>query len=195
MTSAIEAFRSFAHAHDELPAFRAAYIALAFLVAALLNLGAFAVLIAAHMMLDVFKYRDVHRLSWKLTVEGVLRESLVDVTLLVVGIVFAVYLHHSVWIASVSGLMRAELTVLRAMGMLLPKAKILHDVLMVMAHIHYYLEQVHPKLRKGWSQLEVLCLHFLVIALLLLTFAAPLMGVHWEFVRDVLLDEMVPGLA
>lgn len=195
MTSAISAFRSFAHAHDELPAFHAAYIALAFLAAALLNLGAFALLVIGHMVLDVLKYREVHGLTWRLTALGVLRESLVDITLLAIGLVFAVYLHHSVGIASLSGLLRAELTVLRMFGTLIPKAKILHDILKVVAHLHHYLEQVHPRLRQSWSQLEHYCMYFLVISVLLLIFAAPLMGVHWEVVKGVLLEEMVPGLA
>ncbi len=194
MTSAIAALRSFAHAHDDLPAFHAAYIALALLAAALFNLGAFALLVLGHMALDVFKYREVHGFSWRLTAVGVLRESLVDITLLAIGFVSAVYLHHSVGIASVSGLLRAELTVLRMIGTLLPKAKILHDILKVIAHLHQYLEQVHPKIRSGWSQLEVLCFYFLAISVLLLFFAAPLMGVHWEVVRGVLLEEIVPGL-
>ena len=52
--------RTFAWVHDELPAFHAAYLVLTFLTAALFNFGVFALLIAAHMMLDFVKYREVH---------------------------------------------------------------------------------------------------------------------------------------
>jgi hypothetical protein len=192
MNSAIASFKAFAHQHDDLPAFHAAFLVLAFLTAGLLNLGAFGLLVIAHMTLDVVKYRERHNFSWKQTVEGVVRESLVDVTLLIVGLVFSVYLHHGVGVASVSGLMRAEISILRMLALLVPKLKILHHFLKIVAHLHHYLEQVHPRHRKEWSGMDILCFYFLGLSVFLLIFAAPLMHVEWSLVGEILAEELIP---
>lgn len=192
MQSPITTLRSFAHAHDDLPAFHAAFLVLAFLTAGLFNLGAFGLLVLAHMSLDIVKYRERHEYSWKETAEGVVRESLVDVTLLSVGLVFSVYLHHGVGVASVAGLMRAELSVLRMLAMLVPKLKVLHHFLKIVAHLHHYLEQVHPRHRTEWSGLDFLCFYFLGLCAFLILFAAPLMHVEWSLIGEILADELIP---
>lgn len=192
MQQAFAHIRNFAHEHDDIPAFHAAYLILAFLSAALFNLGAFALIILAHMVLDYVKYRERHNFSWALTIEGMFRESLVDITLLLVGLVFSVYLHHSVGVSSVAGLMRAEASIIRFVAMLLPKLKILHHFLKIVAHLHHYLEQVHPRHRRYWSGLDHLCFYFIGICLFLLIFAAPLMHVEWSLVGSILAEELVP---
>ena len=53
--------RRILHSHDEYPAFHAGYLVLTFLIAALFNLGMFALLISAHMMLDYIKYTELHQ--------------------------------------------------------------------------------------------------------------------------------------
>ena len=192
MSTAIAHLRHFAHEHDELPAFHAAYLILAFLTAGLFNLGAFGLLIGAHMALDLFKYREKHQFSWKGTFEGMVRESLMDVTLLAVGMVFSVYLHHSVGVSSVAGLMRAEVSIIRFVALLVPKIKILHHILKIMAHIHHYMEEVHPRHRRHWSGLDYLCFYFLGLCAFLLLFAAPLMNVEWSLIGSILGDELIP---
>lgn len=184
--------RRFAHEHDELPAFHAAYLVLAFLSALIFNLGAFGLIIVAHMALDVVKYREYHGLSWKLTWKGVWKESLVDVTLLLVGLVFSIYLHHSVGVASVSALMRVEISFIRTAAMLVPKLKILHHFLKVIAHLRHYLDQIHPRLREDWSRLDYLCFYFCGFSLLLIIFAPPLMGVPAHEIHDILAKELIP---
>ena len=192
MSTVTQTLRQFAHEHDDIVAFHAIFIILAFLCAGLFNLGAFAMLILAHMALDTVKYRERHACSWRLTLEGVARESLVDITLLLVGLVFAVYLHHSVGVASLAGLMRAELAVIRSVAMFVPKVKILHHFLKVMAHLHHYLEQVHPRFRKRWTGLDHLCFYFCGISVLLLVFASVLMNVDVRTVQSILWSELVP---
>lgn len=192
MHTAFATLRTFAHEHDDLPAFHATYLVLAFLTAGLFNLGAFGLLILAHMTLDYVKYRERHQFSFKGTWEGMVRESLVDITLLAVGLVFSVYLHHSVGVASIAGLMRAELSIIRFVALLVPKLKILHHFLKVMAHLHHYLEQVHPRHQKRFSGLDFLCLYFLGASAFLLLFAAPLMHVEWSLVGEILADELIP---
>lgn len=192
MQTAVATIRRFAHEHDDIPAFHAVYVVLAFLCAALFNLGVFALIVIAHMALDTVKYRERHAFTWKETVEGVVRESLIDITLLMVGLVFAVYLHHSVGVASISGLMRAEISLIRTVALFVPKIKILHHFLKIIAHLHHYLEQVHPRHRKGWSGLDHLCFYFCGISMLLLVFAAPLMNVKASIIKMILLQELMP---
>lgn len=192
MPHTVATLRRFAHEHDDIPAFHATYILLAFLCAALFNLGAFALIVIAHMALDTVKYRERHSFSWRQTTEGVVRESLVDITLLLVGLVFAVYLHHSVGVSSISGLMHAEIALIRSIAIFVPKIKILHHFLKIMAHLHHYLEQVHPRQSKGWSGLDHLCFYFCGISFLLLVFAAPLMNVKGSVVQMILMQELLP---
>lgn len=195
MTHTLQHLRLFAHTHDDVPAFHAGYLVLIFLVAAMFNMGAFALLILAHMTLDVVKYREVHGYSWKGVIEGTVRESLVDITLLFVGLVFAVYLHHSVaGVATLSGFMRAELTLVRALGTIIPKLKILHHILKIVAHIQHYLDSIHPRMHKGWTDLEKVCLASFAISLLLLLLAPSLLGMDAPILEQIIREEMIPAL-
>ena len=144
------------------------------------------------MALDVVKYRERHGFGWKETADGVLHESLLDITVLSVGVVFSVYLHRTIGITSLAGLMHAEIAVVRSFGLLVPKLFILHDVLKVVSHLHQYFDIVHPRHRRGWSGLDHLCICFCGASALLLLFAAPLMGVDWIVVEGALLEELIP---
>jgi hypothetical protein len=189
----IRSLRSFAHQHDDLPAFHAAYLVLTLLAAALFNLGFFALLIALHMLLDVFKYRDVHHYSWKRTVEGMVRESIVDISLLLMGLAVAVYLHPSLPLfVGVQGVMLAEITVLRAVGVISPKLKILYDFLKVVAHIDLYLHHVHPRLGKGASMIEYVALLSLFVSLGLLVIAPLILLVDPAKYLSILFEELIP---
>lgn len=192
MTLTLHTLRTFAHEHDEIPAFHAGFLVLTFLAAAMFNLGAFAILIFMHMCLDVVKYREIHKFSWSMTVKGVLHESLIDMMLLSVGLVFSVYFHHSVFTAGVSGLLRAEITVVRALGTIIPKLKILHHFLKIIAHLNYYLETVHPHLRKEWTKADKLYMFFILVSVGLLFAAPALMDADPSVVRMVVLWELTP---
>ena len=192
MSTVPSGFRAFAYVHDDLPVFHAVFLVLTFLAAIMFNLGTFGLLVAIHMCLDVVKYREHFGFTWIQTIEGVIRESLVDVALLMVGLVFAVYLHHSVGIASLSGLLRAEVSIVRTLAMLVPKLKILHHFLKIVAHIHHYMETTHPRFQKGWSDLDKLCFAFVGISTLLIVLAADLMNVERSLIQAILLEEMIP---
>lgn len=185
--------RSFAHEHDNLPAFHAAYLVLTLLAAALFNLGFFALLIVLHMALDVFKYRDVHRYSWTKTVEGMMRESIVDISLLAMGLVIAVYLHPSLLIFSgMKGMMLAEITLLRSVGVITPKLKILYDFLKIAAHIDLYVRHVHPRIGKEFSVVEYVAVFSLLLSISLLIAAPLLLLVDPAQYLNILVEEMVP---
>lgn len=187
--------RTFAHHHDELPAFHAGYLVFSFLVASLFSMGAFAMLVLIHMGLDVVKYREYHHLPWKEVLEGVIRESLLDITLVFVGLVFAVYLHHSlIGVAGLSGILRAEVTITRALGTILPKLKILEDFLKVVVHIHHYMQSIHPMMRRGLSSMEFFSVFCLITCALLLLIAPSLLATDIATVTRILIEEMTPHL-
>lgn len=188
----MDTIRRFAHEHDDLPAFHAAYLVLTMLAAAMFNMGVFALLIVAHMSLDLVKYRELHGMPWRSTVEGIMRESLIDITLLLVGLVFGVYLHHSVGIAGLSGLLRAEVTIIRALGTMIPKMTILHDFLKVISHLNHYMRHVHPHFRDGYTGVERACFFFLGIAFTMLIFAIPILNLTVLEYQNILADQLVP---
>lgn len=185
--------KSFALRHDQLPAFHAGYLVLTILIASLFHLGAFAVLIAAHMTLDCVKYREYHRYSWRKTVRAMTRESLVDITLLMLGILFAVYLHHSLpLIAGLSGLYRSEVTVVRALGMLVPKIKIFYDFIVILSNVHRYLSRVPTYLGKPWTPVEYVSLLSLALMIVLLCLAPTVLSIDTSRFLWILGSEMVP---
>ena len=194
IATATFSIRHFAHRHDDIPAFHAGYLVLTLLSAALFNLGTFAVLILIHMGLDLFKYREHLGYGWKLTFEGMVRESLLDITLLTIGLVFSVYLHHTVAFVGISGLMRTELTVLRLFGTLIPKVKILHNFLKVMAHLRHYLDHTHAHLRQHWSGIDRVCLFSIGLCSFLLFFAAPLLHTNFGHIGMILSEELIPSI-
>ncbi len=192
MTNTLTSVRRFAHVHDDLPAFHAGYLVLTLLVASLLNLGAFAMLIVVHMTLDFVKYREHHGFSYRRTFEGMVRESLVDVALLSVGLLFTVYLHHSVGLASVSGLLRAEVSLVSAALVILPKFKILHNFLKIISHLKHYIDQVHPRISQGWSKLDHFCFFSIEISLILIAAAPLILKMDPDMLFFILENELVP---
>ena len=189
----VRSIRIFAREHDDLPAFHAAFLVLTFLAAAMLNLGFFALLIALHMVLDVVKYRDVHRLNWFKTAEGVLRESIVDVTLLSFGLVVSVYLHPSLTgLIGIKGLMLAELTVVRGVGVVAPKLKILYDSLKILYHLEVYLDRIHPRLGEKLSPVDYACAFSLTVTIGLLIIAPLALGLSTQEYFLILLEEGIP---
>ncbi len=191
LTSA--SFLRFAHQHDDLPAFHAAYLLLTFIAAALFNLGFFALLIVAHMGLDIFKYRDVHGFGWLKTMQGVVRESIVDISLLCMGMIFAMYLHPSLTgLMGVKGLMLAELTILRGIGVMAPKLKILYDLLAILSTLDQYLSKLHPRFGKKISMVEYVCMFSICISVALLIAAPIMLHISAGQFLLMLVDEMKP---
>ncbi len=140
--NAVRRMRGFAHEHDDIPAFHAAYLVGTFLAAALFNLGFFVILIVGHMCLDYVKYRDINKFSFGLTVKAMFRESMIDIALLLVAMVFIVYLNNSFAIAAMSGMARAELTILRALGTIAPKIEIIERLFGIVMNIEQYLHGI-----------------------------------------------------
>lgn len=193
MIHILTGFRIFAHRHDELPAFHAAYLVLTILVAALFNLGTFGLLILAHMVLDTVKYREVHRMNWINTFRATFRENLFDYTLFALGFLIAMYLHHSLpGIAGVSGLLRSEITIARGMGTLLPKAEILQRFLHVIFHLQHHLAHSEASVGKRLMPVERFSILLVGCSALLLFLAPLILHVDGAQLLRIVREELIP---
>lgn len=193
MIHILTGFRIFAHRHDELPAFHAAYLVLTILVAALFNLGTFGMLIIAHMVLDTVKYREVHNMRWTDTIRATIRENLFDHTLFALGFLIAVYLHHSLpGIAGVSGLLRSEITIARGMGTLLPKAEILQRFLHVIFHLQHHLAHSETPVGKRLAPVERFSILLVGCSALLLFLAPLILHVDGAQLLRIVQEELIP---
>jgi hypothetical protein len=165
---------------------------LTILISAMLNLGAFVLLIAAHMALDTVKYRETHGMRWKLVSKGVLRESLVDIVLLAVGFTSVVYLNHDVGIAAASGLLRSEVTLLKGLILVTAKSRILFDILCILNTLPHHMKTiaVHPK--KAWSTFECFLFAVLGACAFVLLVLPMVTGLPFEVLGKALDGQMIP---
>jgi hypothetical protein len=139
MIETFQQFRQFAHEHDEIPAFHAAYIVAAIFISLLFHLGAFALLILFHILLDVFKYREIHGYSLRETVRAALLESIVDIALFFFALTLSVYVHNTLLITMLGGFTRSELTIVQFLGSFFAKLKILENFFELFTYFHAYM--------------------------------------------------------
>jgi hypothetical protein len=184
--------RSFLHEHDDLPAFHAAYLLFTLLAAALLSAGVFAVLMAVHMLFDLYKYHTKERLPWNRTIRATARESLPDVTLLTLVLTFAVYLNHSAEaMAGLSGLLHSEVSIVRALTSVLPKFGIGKRLIDVMAKGHPQFLG-HGKHLKDLTMFEWVCAGGFAFLILLLLIAPRLLLVDPVIEQEIILEHLRP---
>src|SRR3989338_5029895 len=181
--------RAFAMVHDGIPAFHAASILLTVIAAALLNTGAFAVLIAAHMSLDIVKYRDVHGMSWSRTLVATARESLLDLFFLGLALCFALYLHHGQSVFAVSGMVRMERMLFQVFGIGLARLEVLLHQLWVFSNIRQHLQDVRD-FTGSWRIVEILWLCGFVATVAFIV-AAPFVMEPGAFAK-VMGEQLVP---
>ncbi len=184
---------SLARTHDDLPAFNAAYWILTLLAAMLFNAGAFLLLVAGHMALDVYKYREIHGKKWTKVAEAVARENLIDVSVISLGVAFSVYCHSALPIfAGIQGLIRTEIALVNAVVQITVKTHVLHGFLTILADLHQYMSKIHPRMGKGLSPVETLSVLALV-ASIALTLAAPwLLHLDSQQISRIAYDLFVP---
>lgn len=190
MQAIVIRFRLFAHEHDEIPAFHAAYLVGTFLVAALLNLGFFLLLIGVHMLLDAVKYRDFHGYGWRATVRAVFMENLVDIALFMTALTFVIYLNHSFALAALSGLIRSELTLVKAFGTLVPKMEILEHMIRTFVHLHNYMYEPHCDLGKPLLRIHRFSAITILISGILIAVAVVLYSSHEIDLANVVANEL-----
>ncbi len=192
MTAVTSNLRAFAHEHDDIPAFHAAYLVCTFLTAAIFNSGFFAGLIAIHMSLDYVKYRDVHGFGLAKTIRGMLLESIVDIALLMLSLTFAVTLNHTYMLAALSGLLRSELTLVRAIGTIIPRIQILEHFLSMAFNIHSYMNTVHPSLDRKLTRLERVAFWTIVVCASMLVLVAVLFRGNEQELLNIFARELIP---
>jgi hypothetical protein len=184
---------SIARSHDDLPAFNAAYWVLTLLAAMLFNAGAFMMLIAGHMALDVVKYRDIHGRKWLKVAEGVARENLIDVSVVALGVAFAVYCHTALPIvAGLRGILRTEIAIISGVVQVLAKTHVLHGFLTILADIHAYLEKEHFRMGKSLSAVEIVSVVGLAASLALIVVSPILLGLNNAEVAHLAAELFIP---
>lgn len=167
--------RAVAGAHDDFPAFHVLSIALTLLAAAMLNIGAFIVIIAAHAALDIVKYRELHTFSWAKTLEATLRESLLDIFFLSLALCFTLYLHHGQSVFALSGLVRFEEVFLRLFGIGLARLEVLLHGIWVFSDVRQHVRDVRDA-TGPWRCTEIVCLCACAASLMFIIVSPLLMG-------------------
>src|SRR3989344_6567897 len=190
--SAKRGWNLFIHTHDEYPAFHAGFLVLTLLIAALFNLGMFALLIAVHMGLDYVKYTERHRLSSRKAMVGVLSESIIDITLLMVGLVFAVYLHHSAGLIAASGLLRAGGYSARAFGIVLPKLEVLYHFCDTLMNPQEHMDHFDEEVRARWTMAMTISVCAVVSCVLLLLIAPSILSINALETVGIIVNQMTP---
>lgn len=192
MSALSQQFKRFAHHHDEMPAFHAGYLVITFLFAAMFNLGVFAILMIAHMSLDYVKYREVQGFSVAKTFQGIFFESLIDLMLFAIALVFGVYLHHFTGLIAISGLLRAEQTIIRTLGMIIPKLDIIHHLYVDFFDMKNHMNSIPEELMKGWTLTDKICMAFMIIGFGLVALAPQILGLSSDTYIKILSDLLVP---
>jgi len=193
MTAITRSIRGFAHEHDDIPAFHAAFLVGTILCAAVFNLGFYLMLIVAHVMLDIVKYHDVHGMSFKKTLKAAALESIGDIALFLLALNFAVYLNHTYMLNALGGMMRSGLTVLRAFGTMLPKIRILENMCTIALNFHGYMHTAHPALDRKLSRLEKWSVRSIILSIAMLVLAVFLFQ-HFQWdLSKVLAHELIPS--
>lgn len=186
--------RSFAHGHDDVPAFHATFLVATFLAAAILNLGFFLILIVLHMILDFVKYRDVFHYGYKMTFKAMILESISDIALFLMGLTVAVYFSHTFMLAAAGGLVRSELTVLKALGTLIPKIVIFEHMVTIAVSVRSYLDTEVLGLHGAFTRLQIWSIRSSCFCLILLALAVVLYAQNEADLLSVLQHELIPAL-
>lgn len=186
--------RRFAHSHDDIPAFHAAYLVAVFLTASLLNLGFFLWLIVLHMGLDFVKYREIYGFGYRKTLRAMMLESITDIAMFLFALTTTVYLHHTFLITIVSGLVRSELTVLRALGTIIPKIHILEHIIHISVDVHSYLHESVAGLDRPMTRVQIWSVRTAWACAFLLVFAVILHRSDELVLLRILAHELVPSL-
>ena len=190
--SAKRGWNLFIHTHDEYPAFHAGFLVLTLLIAALFNLGMFALLIAVHMGLDYVKYTERHRLSSRKAMIGVLSESIIDITLLMVGLVFAVYLHHSAGLIAASGLLRAGGYAARGLGIVVPKLEVLYHFTDTLMNPQEHMDHFDEEIRARWTMAMTIATCAIASCIALLAIAPGILAIDTMETVGIIVNQMTP---
>ena len=182
-----------AHSHDDWVWFRIWFSVTTVTASIVFNLGIFTALVVGHMVLDIIKYRTKHGLSWHWIFVETLREGLVDVFFIVLGLLLGIAFHYSVAIGGLGRLAKLEVLILNLVLRVGPRLKIAEHILEVVLYWkHHYagLFMPHAPLSKGEKSLllaTILC----TCGILLVPYVTEM---TWGDVGGVVAKELTPRL-
>jgi hypothetical protein len=190
MQTVVQNFRVFAHEHDDVPAFHAAFLVGTFLAAAVFNVGFGFLLVTIHMMLDYVKYRDFHMYSFADSLCASVLESLADIAILLVALTASVFLHHTFAVVFVSGVLRSGLTLAEAAVTIIPKMEVVERFLAMMLHFGAYMHASDIDLKKPLMKTHGFSLLTIATCFIFLLIAIPLYSGHEHELVNVLSREL-----
>ena len=182
-----------AHSHDDWVWFRIWFSVTTVTASIVFNLGIFTVLVLSHMTLDIIKYRTKHVLSWHWTAVETLRESLVDVFFIVLGLLLSLTFHYSVAIGGLGRLAELEVLLLNLVLRVGPRLKIAEHILEVVLYWkHHYAGLFMPHAPLGRGEKGILLATVLCACGIILVPYVTIMT--WGDVGSVIQRELTPRL-
>lgn len=182
-----------AHNHDNWVWFRAWFAIATVTASIVLNLGIFSLLVSTHMMLDIIKYRTKYELGWYWTIVETVRESLVDVFFITLGLLLSLFFHHAIAIGGLgrlAQLQRILLTLILRVGPRLMIGEHLLEVVMYWKHHFSKLFLPRQPLSRGE---KTLCAATILIAFTILT-TPYTTDLTWDDVGRTMRKELRPRL-
>lgn len=182
-----------AHKHDEWPLFRIWFSVLTIVASIVLNLGIFVVLVLMHMALDIVKYRTRHNLPWHWVFVETMRESLMDIFFIVLGILLGIIFHHSIAIGGLGRMAELEVLLLDLLLRVGPRIKIAEHLLEVILYWrHHFESQFVPRTPLHHSEKGLL---IATLAIALGITAIPLMtNLRYGDIAHTMAQELTPKL-
>lgn len=187
------AFRPFGFSYEDLPAFHAAYFMLIVIFAGLFNLGFFAVLILAHIVLDFVKYHHILRKKRINAAVAVCRESLADLALFFLALSSIIYLNPTLpLIASLTGVRLTHVILMRGLAILLAKLAILHHSMRILFNVQAYVHTPYARLKNALSLAEWIFASTLFLSLCFLAIAPGVLGLNLSDFFSMLWSQLIP---
>src|SRR3989344_2356676 len=180
-----------AHEHDEWPMFRIWFSISTIAASIILNLGVFVLLVTLHMTLDIIKYRTKHKLAWHWVGVETLRESLMDIFFIALGLLFAIAFHHAVAIGGLGRLAEMEILLLNLVLRVGPRIKLAEHFLDIILYCkHHFEKQLTPHAPLTRSEKGLLTATLIIAAGIAMTpYATPL---TWKQVGHTMQRELTP---
>lgn len=161
-----------AHRHDEWPMFRIWFTVATVVASIVFNLGIFFALVLSHMGLDTIKYRTLHNLRWGWVAIETVRESLVDIFFIALGILLAVIFHHTIAIGGLGRLGEFPILLLDLILRVGPRLKIAEHILEVVTYWkHHFTAPFVPRTALSAAERKI-C--FATLAVAAITLLLPL---------------------
>ncbi|MBT3835163.1 hypothetical protein HOF56_02840 [Candidatus Peribacteria bacterium] len=93
------------------------------------------------MALDVIKYRTRHNLSWYWTFAETMREGIVDIFFIALGLLLSIAFHHTVAIGGIGRIARLEVLLLNMFLRVAPRLKIAEHLLEIFLYWKHHFEK------------------------------------------------------